>query len=215
VSAPAPAPGGPHAGRRPAYVVEICISPQLRKREPGRPPSLWEALEAGPAEPQGSAASSQAGPSEETGSTTSSHLRGEVRRPGASPADHLHAAGGHEQPAGHHELAHAVRSVACACTAGPGVPCSLSGDHLARYLRAEQRDAISRGTLTRVIAGLDVIAPDVLIRPPGDATTAAEGRTAGRVIRPSARRSPDPAQASARTVPAPATRATPELEAGL
>jgi len=62
---------------------------------------------------------------------------------------------------------------------GPaGHPCSPSGDHLARYLRAEQRAAISRSTLTRVIAGLDVIAQDVLIRPPGGAAPAAVERAA-------------------------------------
>ena len=63
------------------------------------------------------------------------------------------------------ERAQAARSVQCPCRAWPGVPCGPSGDHLARYLRAEQDDAITRESLKEVIAGLDVIAPqyDMLI----------------------------------------------------
>jgi hypothetical protein len=47
------------------------------------------------------------------------------------------------------------------------MPCGPSGDHLARYLHAEQRGAITRESLKEVIACLDVIAPQVLIQPPG------------------------------------------------
>jgi Zincin-like metallopeptidase len=66
------------------------------------------------------------------------------------------------------ERAQAARSVGCPCQAGPGAPCSPSGDHLARYLRAELSGAIARESLKEVIAGLDVIAPRVLIQPPGE-----------------------------------------------
>ena len=34
-------------GHRPDYVIEICISPQMRARNPDRPLPLGEALEAG------------------------------------------------------------------------------------------------------------------------------------------------------------------------
>jgi hypothetical protein len=179
INVSAPAPGGRRPVRRPAYVVvEIYTSPQLRKRDPGRSPSLLETLDAGLPKPQGSVARPQAEQSEETGATSSSsQLRGKARHAGAS-LDHVRAARGQEHPLGLDEPAHAVRSVECACTARPGIPCSPSGDHPARYLLAEQRAAISRSTLTRVIAGLDVIAQDVLIRPPGGATPAAVERAA-------------------------------------
>jgi hypothetical protein len=36
-------------GRRPEFVIEIWASPQLRAQDPGRPPSLCEALGRGPA----------------------------------------------------------------------------------------------------------------------------------------------------------------------
>ena len=51
-----------------------------------------------------------------------------------------------------------------------GVPCSPSGDHLARYLAAERAGMFSRQALKNVIAQLDVIAPHVLIRPPEEPT---------------------------------------------
>jgi hypothetical protein len=35
------------SGRRPEYVIEIWASPQLRSKDPGRPLSLAEALQAG------------------------------------------------------------------------------------------------------------------------------------------------------------------------
>ena len=78
----------------------------------------------------------------------------------------------------------AARSVSCPCHAQPGQPCTPAGDHLARYLHAEQSGAITRQSLTQVIAGLDVIAPHVLIQQPGDQATHVGGtQTAGQVIR--------------------------------
>jgi len=82
------------------------------------------------------------------------------------------------------ELAQAARSVHCPCHARPGVPCGPSGDHLARYLHAAQSGAITRQSLTDVIAGLDVIAPHVLIQPPAErAAHTAGAETADQVIR--------------------------------
>jgi hypothetical protein len=82
------------------------------------------------------------------------------------------------------ERAQAARSVECPCQAGRGDPCGPSGDHLARYLRAEQRGAITRESLKEVIAGLDVIAPQVTIRPLGEqATRATHAETADQNIR--------------------------------
>jgi hypothetical protein len=64
------------------------------------------------------------------------------------------------------------------------VACGPAGDHLARYLRAEQFGALTRESLTGVIAGLDVIAPQVLIQPPGErAAHTAGAQTADQVIR--------------------------------
>jgi hypothetical protein len=78
----------------------------------------------------------------------------------------------------------AARSVSCPCHAQPGHPCSPAGDYLARYLHAEQSGAITRQSLTQVIAGLDVIAPHVLIQPPGDrATHVSRTQTASQIIR--------------------------------
>jgi plasmid maintenance system antidote protein VapI len=82
------------------------------------------------------------------------------------------------------ERAQAARSIECPCRAGRGVPCGPSGDHLARYLRAEQRGVITRGSLKEVIAGLDVIAPHVMIQPPRErAADAAGAVTADQILR--------------------------------
>jgi hypothetical protein len=82
------------------------------------------------------------------------------------------------------EPAQAARSVGCPCQATPGVACGPAGDHLARYLHAEQSGAITRQSLAEVIADLDVIAPQVLITPPGErAAHTAGAQTAGQVIR--------------------------------
>jgi transcriptional regulator with XRE-family HTH domain len=82
------------------------------------------------------------------------------------------------------ERAQAARSIECPCKEGRGVPCGPAGDHLARYLRAEQRGAISRESLTEVIAGLDVIAPQVTVQPPGEsAPRPADADTADQILR--------------------------------
>ena len=101
------------------------------------------------------------------------------------------------------ERAQATRSIGCPCQAGPGVPCGPSGDHLARYLRAEQSGAITRESLKEAIAGLDVIAPQVLIQPPGERAAYATGaETADQVVRAQldAGMSPDRIEASAESV---------------
>lgn len=49
------------------------------------------------------------------------------------------------------------------CWQPPGCPCAPTGQHLARYLRAERRGVIDRSALTAVIARLDVLAPSVLV----------------------------------------------------
>ncbi len=210
-SAPGPAESGDTS--RPAYVIEIDISPQLRERHPERPLSLREALETGRPAPQvRTARGPQTQPSGQAGATrASSQLRGNVRHAGGGLANQLHAAGSAD-PAGDAEPAEAVRSVECACTALPGVPCGPSGDHLARYLRAEQRSAISRRTLIQVIANLDVVSPPMLIRPPSHGAAPAQGRA----IRPqlAARMSQDPIQSPGGITPAVTTRQPRELEAG-
>lgn len=67
-----------------------------------------------------------------------------------------------------------VRSVPCPCGARISQPCTPRGDHLARYLNAEQAGAISRSQLTSVIATLAVLAPHVIVpaapSEPGTAT---------------------------------------------
>jgi hypothetical protein len=73
------------------------------------------------------------------------------------------------------ERAQAARSVGCPCQAEGGVPCSPSGDHLARYLRAEQEGAITREALMEVISGLEVIAAHVTIQPTGERAQRATG----------------------------------------
>jgi len=213
VSTSAPGPGESGNSRRPAYVVEIDISPQLRERHPERPLTLREALETGrPAPPVRAALSLQAEPSGQSDATSAgTHPRGSLRRAGAGLAGQLDAAGSGD-PAGDAEPAEAARSVECACTALPGVPCGPSGDHLARYLRAEQRSAISRRTLIQVIANLDVVSPPMLIRPPSHGAAPAQGRA----IRPqlAARMSQDPIQSPGGITPAVTTRQPRELEAG-
>jgi hypothetical protein len=52
------------------------------------------------------------------------------------------------------------------CWAPPGVPCTVSGpsgQHLARYLRAERKGLLDRQALAAVVGGLDVIAPHVIV----------------------------------------------------
>ena len=53
------------------------------------------------------------------------------------------------------------------CWQRPGRPCTVTGppgDHLARWQRAERRGLIGREDLAAVVAGLEVIAPPVIIR---------------------------------------------------
>lgn len=61
-----------------------------------------------------------------------------------------------------------ARLVHCGqCWQRPGEPCTISGApgyHLARWQRAERRGLITRAELARVVAGLEVIAPHVIIR---------------------------------------------------
>jgi hypothetical protein len=101
------------------------------------------------------------------------------------------------------QRAQAARSADCPCQAGPGVPCGPAGDHLARYLRAEQQGVITRQSLKEVIAGLDVIAPHVLIQPVGERAAHATGaQTADQVVRAQldAGMSPGRIEASAESV---------------
>jgi hypothetical protein len=74
--------------------------------------------------------------------------------------------------------------VQCPCQAERGVPCGPSGDHLARYLRAERDGVITRTSLHEVIAGMDVIAAQVPIQPPAERTAHAFGaKTADQIVR--------------------------------
>ena len=61
-----------------------------------------------------------------------------------------------------------VRLMNCGhCWQQPGRPCTITGpagDHLARWQRAERRGLIGREDLVAVVAGLEVIAPHVIIR---------------------------------------------------
>ena len=101
------------------------------------------------------------------------------------------------------ERAQAARSIQCPCQAERGVPCGPSGDHLARYLAAGQRGVITRTSLNEAIAGLDVIAPHVMIQPPGErAAHAAGAKTADQVVRAQldAGMSPGRIEASAESV---------------
>ncbi len=218
MSTSAPGPGESGDTSRPACVIEIDINPQLRKRHRGRPLSLREALETGRPGPQVRAAlGPQAEPSGQSRATwAGSQLHGNLRRTGAGFADQLHAAGSGD-PACDAESAEAVRSVGCACTARPDVPSGPSGDHLARYLRTEQRSAISRQTPIQVIADPDVVSPRVLIRPPSrDAAPTPDRPVAGQALGPrlAAGMNPDPARTPGRAIPAVTTRRPREMEAG-
>jgi len=61
----------------------------------------------------------------------------------------------------------AVRSRSCAqCWAQPGDPCTVSGpagDHLRRYLSAEDAGLISRADMNAVISSLPVVADHVYV----------------------------------------------------
>ena len=79
------------------------------------------------------------------------------------------------------EHAQAARSASCPYPAGPGVSRGPSGDHLARYLRAGHRTAITRESLQEVIAGL--AARDPLEAPPYTARCPERGEAAVRLVR--------------------------------
>jgi hypothetical protein len=80
--------------------------------------------------------------------------------------------------------ARAARSVDCECQARAGTPCSPTGDHLARYVRAHQAGALTKDSLTQVIAELDVIAPRALIQRPSErAAPAGAAKASGRAAR--------------------------------
>ena len=121
------------------------------------------------------------------------------------------------------EHAQAARTVDCECQAMAGAPCGPAGDHLARYVRAHHAGALTKNSLKDVIAELDVIAPRVLIQPPGErAASAGTATPVGHAIggQASAQMSADRASAPARSAPsgrgtsASYTRQEPELEAG-
>lgn len=50
------------------------------------------------------------------------------------------------------------------CGARPGFPCSPDGDHLARFVGAQERGLLTRAELAAVAAALDVIAWHVVVR---------------------------------------------------
>jgi hypothetical protein len=64
------------------------------------------------------------------------------------------------------EQVRAARSADCPCKAQAGAPCTASGDHLARYLRAWHTGTLSRESLRHAIDGLDVIAPQAIVPAP-------------------------------------------------
>jgi hypothetical protein len=93
-----------------------------------------------------------------------------------------HRAGAGEACADEH--ARAARSVDCECQARAGAACGPAGDHLARYLHAHQAGALTRDSLTHVIAQLDVIAPRALIQPPSEcAAPTRAAKDSGRAAR--------------------------------
>jgi hypothetical protein len=197
---PRPAPGT----RTPEYVAELWTSHQLKDKihhlDPA-PGAAQVARQIRPPEPE---------------------LRG---RAVTTSYDHANEPATSHEPAGasHHteaaarraeEYARAARSVDCECQARAGTPCGPAGDHLARYVRAHHAGALTKDSLTDVIAELDVIAPRALIQPPGErADPARTATTAGHAPRgqASAESNPDragaPAHSAARgraRAPAPA-----------
>ncbi len=76
-----------------------------------------------------------------------------------------------------------VRSVDCECQAQPGAPCTPTGDHLGRYMRAEQCGAIDRQTLKEAVTGVTVIAPHVVVPSPARAAEIEGVKAADQVVR--------------------------------
>jgi hypothetical protein len=163
--------GPPPGTRPPAYVVELWVSdpaaqpcPEQRPVTRRGPPNRGRRGTGGRARLRGRTVTAASEPTKLSG-------------PGPGLAAQ-HA----DRPTD--QRAQAARSVTCPCQAQPGQPCAPAGDHLARYVHAEQSGAITRQSLTQVIAGLDVIAPHVLIQPAGDQATHVGGaHTVGQVIR--------------------------------
>jgi hypothetical protein len=116
------------------------------------------------------------------------------------------------------EHAQAARSVDCECQAQAGAPCGPAGDHLARYLRAHHSGALTKESLTDIIADLDVIAPRAFIQPPSEraapsgATTNAD--PAGGAVQDALAPGGEALGRSHGRALAVHTREEPELEAG-
>jgi hypothetical protein len=187
---PRPAPGT----RPPEYVAEIWVSHQLKDRIRHLDAAPDDAARAGR-----HIRSLEPDLEPDLGRTvTTGHDHTHQPAQGHQPASASHRAGAAARRAAGH--ARAARSVDCQCQARAGAPCGPSGDHLARYLRATQSGALTRDSLKEVIAGLDVIAPRVLIQPPGEPASPVEtGTTAGPGV--PLWRSADQAGAPARRMP--------------
>jgi hypothetical protein len=98
----------------------------------------------------------------------------------------------------------AARSAECPCQAQAGAPCTPSGDHLARYLRAWQAGTLTRESLKHIIEGLDVITPQAIVpAPTGPAPRPQAATAAGRVGATRPARTQVPAGPAARSRPSP------------
>ena len=169
---PNPVPG---TGRPSAYVVQAWVSDQLKDKiqRLGAPPTAEKAdRQIRAPEPE-----LEAAPDHANEPSRGHEITGAGDRLAEAPARRAD------------ERAQAARSVDCECQAAAGAPCGPSGDHLARYLRAGQSGALTRESLKEVIADLDVIAPRVLIQPPGERAAWTEAATtAGQIGHPGGRR---------------------------
>jgi hypothetical protein len=161
---PRPAPGT----RPPEYVAELWASHQLKHKIGHLDPAPGAAQVARQIRP----------PEPEPGgrAVTTSHNRPDQPATSHEPTDVSHHADAAARRADEH--AQAARSVDCECQAPAGAPCGPAGDHLARYLRAHHAGALTKDSLTHVIAELDVIAPRALIQPPGERAASARTATA-------------------------------------
>ena len=107
--------------------------------------------------------------------TAPDHPRKPARVPQAArPGDHDDAATARSA----WEQVSAARSAECPCQAQAGAPCTASGDHLARYLRAWHAGTLSRESLKHTIDGLDVIAPQAIVPAPAEPTPRPQAATA-------------------------------------
>jgi hypothetical protein len=149
-SGPAPQPGR----RPPEYVIVTWASEQLRDLAQRTGLSLAEALRAGDAREPGPRADP------EGAAVTAPKRTG--GRPSPRAGDHAGAATARTA----WERVSAARSAQCPCQTQAGAPCTPSGDHLARYLRAWQGGTLSRESLKHAIDGLDVIASQAIVPAP-------------------------------------------------